>query len=61
MMCDFSLESDFIMWGSEGSISGEVLRQKNVNKVHNMEGINAQEHQESGDVWHPYGITICLH
>ena len=51
MMCDFSLKSDFIMWGSEGSISGEVLRQKNVNKVHNMEGINAQEHQERSCVY----------
>ena len=61
MMCDFSLKSDFIMWGSEGSISGEVLRHKNINKVHNKEGINAQEQQESGDVWHQYGITIYLH
>jgi len=60
-MCDFSLKSDFIMWGSEGSISGEVLRQKNVNKVHNKEGINVQEHQESGNVWHPYGLAIYLH
>ena len=51
MMCDFSLKSDFIMWGSEGSISGEVLRQKNVNKVHTMEGINAQEHQERSRVY----------
>jgi len=46
MMRNFSLKSDFIMWGSEGSISGEVLRHKNINKVHNKEGINAQEHQK---------------
>ena len=46
MMCDFSLKSDFIMWRSEGSISGEVLRHKNINKVHNKEGINAEEHKK---------------
>ena len=28
----------------------EVLRHKNINKVHNKEGINAQEQQEGGDV-----------
>jgi len=60
-MCDFSLKSDFIVWGSEGSISWEVLRHKNINKVHKKEGINAQEQQESDDVWHQYGITIYLH
>ena len=61
MMCDFILKSDFIMWGIEGSISREVLRHKNVNKVHNKDGINAQEHQENGDVWHKYSITMCVH
>ena len=61
MMCDFSLKGDFIMWGREGSIAREVLRHKNVNKVHNKGGINAQEHQESGDVWNAYGVTVRLH